>query len=250
MKFQTKLKSLALALTALVMLATSASATTTVDMYDKNGYFPGVQTYFTAQGYTVNHIDDSFASLSGADLVIINLPSRVFTAAQKQAISSYVTGGGRLILNGDWDAVGVTAYVNQILLDLGATMRNSSGQFDTGFNTTHDIVTNPFTTGVHAITYALTSKIIGGTALVRGLSGQTFVGYEAVGAGYVFAIADADVAAPNVFSGDNARLYCNFGNLGCGAVAGVPEPSAWASMVLGLGVLGAALGRGRKRHPA
>ena len=243
----------AAALLLIVSAPGIASATTTIDIYDHNGYFSTLSAYFTGQGYTVNQITN-FSAISGANLVIVNEPSQFFIPAQKALISSYVSSGGRLIVNGDVVAAGVAGYVNDLLLASGSTMLDSAPDYDSGFHTTTDITVNSFTTGVHTIDYAATTKIINGTSLVRGASGQTFVSYEAVGAGYVFAIADADGASPGVFTAhDNAKLYCNFGNLSCaapgggapGAPGGVPEPAAWALMLIGFGGVGAVLRRRR-----
>jgi hypothetical protein len=170
-----------------------------------------------------------------------------------EAIKTYLNGGGHVIFNTDaGDLAGLQAQggFNAIMPQLGGTISSLNAFQGLGPHTTTDITVNAFTKGVASVNYDYTSTFSGGTELVKGSAGLSFVNYEQIGQGFLFAVADLDVASAANFTGDNPRLYCNVGGLSCGApTAGgaVPEPASWALMLIGFGGLGATLRR-RRRH--
>lgn len=227
----------------------------TVDIYDGQGSdFAPLNAYFTGQGYTVNQLISTWTSLAGANFVDLILPSTV-SAGQLATIDAYVAGGGRLLLNSEYDSYppnGIAAD-NQILASLGSTMSILSTSSVTGYHNTADIVSNAFTAGVSLINYGDTSSISlgSGTALAYGDPGtdntQLFVAYQAIGAGDVFVITDSDTAdnINSTTTNNNGILYCDFGGLSCaGTTSSVPEPSSL--LLVGTVLLGAAITVKRK----
>jgi hypothetical protein len=231
-------------------LVAHPAAAATIDIYDGLGGqdFQPLDAFFTGLGYTVNPLTSSFTSLSGADFVILSVPTFMLSSAQLTAINSYVNGGGRLLLNSEFGSYlpPAIAEVNTILASLGSTIVNQSTSSQIDFHDTSDIVSNTFTTGVNVVNYADTSSLTGGTALVFGDpatdNGQEFVAYQAIGAGYVFVIADSDTAIGINSTADNQNgvLYCNFGGLSC-AASSAPEPAS--VLLIGVGLLGVAARR-------
>jgi hypothetical protein len=242
---------LAGAVLATATLSGIAARATTVDIYD--GYngtysFVPLSTYFTSQGYTVNALTSGFTSLAGANLAILSCPVGL-GSTQLSAIDSYVTEGGRLIINSDGEGFEtVQDTVNAILSSLGSSIVNVDGAYDSGYQNTTNVVAGPFTVGVTSINYGYTSSLTGGSPIAYGNSGQLLIADQAIGSGYVFAIADIDTADSETFVGDNPTLYCNFGGLSCSAGAGgVPETASWALMLIGFGAAGVMLRSSRRK---
>lgn len=243
---------------AVFALAASSAGATTISIYDPTGTSePTLTTYFTGQGYSVNSLTYAFGSLAGTDLAIFAPPVGL-AQVSIDAISAYLNGGGRVILNSDHgDILGLQSQgaFNALMPQIGGTMLNFNGNLDTGPHNTTDIAVNSLTQGVASVNYDFTSYIQGGTTLVTGDAGYSIVNYEKVGAGYLFGIADFDVASAANFTGDNPTLYCNFGALSCasgaggtGGAGGVPEPASWALMLVGIGAMGGALRRRQARQ--
>lgn len=148
------------------------------------------------------------AGLAGVNLVVALAPNLAFTAPEAAALSGYLSGGGTLFLMGDNDGFpGENANVNNLLISLGSGLRIVEDMLDAGFNNAI-VLPNPLTAGVGTLEYAATSRVTGGTALLQSLQGFTFAAVE---------------NTPNT---------------------GVPEPSAYWTVALGLGAI--ALSRTRR----
>ncbi len=223
-----------------VVFSVAASAST-IDILDEYGVDAGpLTTFYTGNSDTVNNLNSGFTSsdISGANLVVLAGLTSNLNSGQLAAIDSFVTGGGNLVLMSD--AAGfetLQGTLNNTLTSLGSTMVNVDGSYDSGYQTTTTIASNPFTTGVTSLEYGYTSAITGGTALVTGVGGQVFVATEQIGSGNVFAIADLDTADVNTISNaGNQQFYCNVAGDGC-ALSGAPEPGTFG--LAGLAVAGA-----------
>ena len=227
---------------ALLALSSMLASATVVDVLDEFGNEQtNITTFYTGQGFTVNGLTAAFTSgdISGANLVIITMPTTALTGSQLTAVNNYVSGGGRLLLNSDGQGFEAEQdIVNAVLTSLGSSIVNVDGGYDAFLHTTTDIVSNPFTAGVTSIQYAYTSSLTGGTALVNGLSGQTFISYQQIGSGYVFVIADSNTAnGLNSVQVSNGQLYCNFAGGSCTVSSTVPEPGTFG--LVGMVLVGA-----------
>jgi hypothetical protein len=221
----------------LAWAAQPAAAGPVVDIYDGNGLdFSPLNTFFTGVGATVNQLSTSFTSVAGAQFVIISEPGFAsnLTAGQLTALDNYVDAGGHLLINSEYITYCCVAETNTILTSLGSSIVNASTSSVTNYHDTTDIVSNPFTAGVSDVNYGDTSSLSGGTALVYGDPatdlGQEFIAYQAIGAGYVFVIADSDTAdnINSTSTNNNGTLYCDFGGLtSCSAsTSTAPEPAS------------------------
>lgn len=237
---------------AAALLGTSAANATQVLLLLDIG-FDSTLTYYqnTFAGQSTNLLSHGFtaATLSGASLVISN-GAASFSQSELAALTSYVNGGGRLLLGteaGVFFPNSINA-ANQAYAALGSSIRNDLGAYDGGNHVTTNIANSPFTAGVHTISYAYASGLTGGTALVQGTSGETLVAYQQIGAGYVFGLTDSNltqyVSKPN----DNAQLFINFETAAV-MTSAVPEPSTWAMLLLGFAGLGI-MAYQRKSKPA
>ncbi len=110
-------------------------------------------------------------SWSGYKLVIILLPASSFSATQVSGLRSFVDGGGRLVVSGDWGSSSnwgsANSYVTSLLSSLGTGMSLTySTLAGSGCTTTSSISTDQITTSVSTMYVAATNSISGGTALV------------------------------------------------------------------------------------
>ena len=148
------------------------------------------------------------AGLAGVNLVVAVAPNLAFTPSEAVALSGYLSGGGTLFLMGDNESFpGENTNVNNLLISLGSGLRVVDDLLDAGFNNAI-VLPNPLTAGVGTLEYAATSRVTGGTALLQSLRGFTFAAVETTPSN------------------------------------GVPEPSAYWTVALGLSAI--ALSRTRR----
>jgi hypothetical protein len=225
---------------AAACLGTSAANAAQVLLLNDIG-FGSTLTYYqnTFAGQTTGVLNHNFtaATLSGASLVISN-GATSFSQTELAALTSYVNGGGRLLLGTEGSIYSTSINTaNLAYAALGSSIRNDLNAYDAGNHTTTNIVSSLFAAGVQTISYAYASGLSGGTALVFGASGETLVAYQQIGAGYVFGLTDSNltdqyVTKPN----DNAQL---FRDIETGGLPGqTPLPAAFPLFATGAGFLG------------
>jgi PEP-CTERM putative exosortase interaction domain len=199
--------------------------------------------YYTLAGNAFQNLSKNFAKSDLDDvslIVLISPPS--FDIAQINILSDFVHSGGRLVLQSDNISIfEARDNSNAILKGIGSGIRDSSDSFDPdAYSVTSDIIGGPFTAGVSNIEYAYSSNILGGNTLVKGVSGQNLVAYEAIGSGYVFAISDFNTVRDLVRGNyGNRTLYSNFLTATVPSQSqAVPEPTTWIMFILGFGLIG------------
>lgn len=175
----------------------------------------GIGTYLTSQGIT-NSVLASGALLTAADftgrsLFIGFLPSNGYTSSELTALSTFLTGGGDVILTGENSASIFTASnsaINSALQSLGSSMRIGADSGQGGYQTATILTANAASAGTTGLQYAAPSLVTGGTGLYATNTGGVFLAFEGT------------VRSP-----------------------AVPEPATWAMMMLGFGSVGAAMRR-------
>ena len=237
---------------AFLHITSPASAANVQILDDYGNAFASLNTLYTNNGDTVSALNHDFGgtNLTGDKIVLTNIPTD-YSSGEVSNLVSYVNGGGRLVLGSEFHPFSdpsITA-TNKVLTALGSSIVNNFDEFDDGFHTTTNILTSPFTAGVSSIDYAATSSLSGGTPLVNGVSGQTFVAFQKIGLGYVFVVADSNLAGEvNDPTFGNGQLFLNFENASV-SMSTVPLPPSlpmFGAAILGLG----AVGYGMKRKKA
>jgi hypothetical protein len=118
------------------------------------------------------------ALLTNYDLFVIR-PRNEFTAGEAGALVNYLNGSGNVFLIGENSSLSLAqTAVNNLLVGLGSSMTLLSVDHGSGFNTTSDIVADPFTAGVTSITYNRANAIGGGKPLYRSLDGHVIAAYQ------------------------------------------------------------------------
>ena len=150
--------------------------------------------------------------LAGADLLVVLGRSNVFTAEEAGLVRSFLLGGGNVLLTGESDNIGFGANaINNALLEaIGSSIQLDQVTQGIGdqFATDGEIGADPLTAGVLSFGYGRTTTLSGGTTLFLNDSGNPFVAAELI-------------------------------------AAAVPEPAAWALMIVGAGAVGGAMRRRR-----
>lgn len=144
--------------------------------------------YNSLSGVTSTIIDGSITPsvLSGADLLISFLPDDSFTAAEIGSLGDFLNNDGSIFFLGENGAFSQeNARINEVLAELGSSLRITNDIFVSGFDTAtgSQIASNPFTVGVSTFTYAAPSEVAtvsGGTSLFFATTGQAFLAVETV----------------------------------------------------------------------
>lgn len=149
-------------------------------------FYSGVPGLTTSRN-TVNPLSDSL--LSGIDLLAIILPSSGYGVSEIAAISNFLGTGGTIFFLGDQRLFPTqNTNINNALSALGSSMSIVPGvNIDAGdplFDVTGagQITANSLTAGVNSLSYSVPSKlqVVGGTSLVRGSNGNSFIAVESI----------------------------------------------------------------------
>ncbi len=160
--------------------------------------------------------------LAGVDLLWATQPSDSYSAAEVAAMSSFLSGGGRIAFMGEHGTFGASqnTRINAALSSLGSTMSINNLLVDRNRReaTVADgqILSHPLLNGVNTYDYAAFAPLTmgaNGIALMVGEDNASdiMMGFENVGAGSIFLITDQNVwdNGNNPFDNDNAILFEN-----------------------------------------
>jgi len=171
--------------------------------------------------------------LKDVGLLVLQFPDTAFTPTETGTIGDYVRAGGTLLLVGEGSTISPTipapnpapgyrsnVIANDLLAGIGATMRLDNNAFGCCVATGSSIADNPFTKGVNSFEYGLVTSVSGGTPLI-----------------YATSQSPVDDRTPRPFFSVEMLN-----------ISAVPEPETWVLSILGFGITGAMLRRGRRRR--
>lgn len=253
-----KMHRAALAATALAgALAAPANAGTVLvsgERYDL-GILNNFYNSYGGHTSSIGSIDD--VSLAGVDLLWAVQPADAYSAAEINAMSNYLAGGGRIAFMGEHGtfAPAENTRINTALTQLGSTIQIINVIVDGGFRTASvadgQILAHSLTQGVNSYQYAAFAPLtVSGSAqvLMRGEDDPNTImmAYQNIGPGSVFLITDQNVwdnAGSLWPDHDNEVMFDNLVE-GITGAPGIPEPSTWLMLILGFGLVGGVMRRG------
>ncbi len=197
-------------------------------------------------------------NLATTNLLWATQPADAYTAAELNAMASFLANGGRIAFMGEHGSYSPNQNlrINAALAFLGSTIQIVNTVLDSGFRTASvgdgQILSHALTSGVSTYQYAAFAPLtISGTAeaLMRGEDSYNggpsiMMAYQNIGPGSVFLITDQNVwdNAPSNWGNNfnNAKMFENLlsGNTGAPPVNPVPQPGVLALLGLGLAALG------------
>jgi hypothetical protein len=185
------------------------------------------------------HADTLYSNLASWQTAVGSWTETTTYGSDNANISSFATLGGPTVnmdstgnvrvIGGSWSSW-CCGYTGQVITNSAnsVTFTFSSPITDFGFFVEPD----PF--NVHGITMT-DSNNNSLTQLVDGLSGAAFFGFTGGGVSSFTISSDVSFAQGDVFT--------------TSGTAGVPEPAAWAMLLVGFGGIGGALRASRRRQP-
>ncbi|MBE3070570.1 MAG: PEP-CTERM sorting domain-containing protein, partial [Planctomycetes bacterium] len=243
-----------LALAALLVAAIAAPAPAiTIGFWSGGGRtwnnspdFSNIKSLMTASGHIVE-ADEAMTADALADnqMWLIGAAASVPGDAEMTALSTWVHAGGTLLVLADGGGTGV-ASGNTILPGIGSHMVFSV--------TNESEETAPLAGGIFAtegppsivgqnLLTSPSAAVSGGTVLA-GSASRSYIEYEALGFGYVFAFGDRSDHDAKLTSGDvNGKLFLN---LAAGSRGIIPEPLTALGLMAGIGGLAGYLRRRRR----
>jgi hypothetical protein len=176
-----------------------------------------VRDVYAGLGHPVDIVYVLPPDLSGYRLVIVAIPTRLFEAAERQALEGYLRYGRLLVLVGE----NVDFYdetigpLNALLETLDVGARFEAASLDLGCGHTATPQPHPLTAGVERYDYAFSTTVSGGVPLVtHDETGAALVTWDRVGPngppnGEVVLFGDANSFIADCERGHNVRLLQN-----------------------------------------
>ena len=219
---------LVLLLTLSSALPVAASSSKILVYTGEGAINQGYTGFGAAAGKEVDTQNVLPSDLSPYCCIILPVNGSGFSSNSTTALTSYVNGGGKIVALAEWDSfTGAIAAMNGLATALGADLSVNATIIDSGFHTTTNIDSSPFTVGVSSIRYAATSEVVvwvgpHAHSLVRSQGGTTFIGADKIGEGWFILSGDSNVFSDSSDTGytvqDNGVLVSNI----CG-----DQPPGW-----------------------
>jgi len=170
-------------------------------------------SFGTAAGRPISSTTVMPGSLAGNACVLLNLNQATFGGSQVTTLSNYLVGGGKVLMIGENDNYANNAAFRTLATALGSSLRIQNNAYDPGFRDTPYIDADPLTRDVAVINYAYTATVTFSAparSLVRRSDGSdTMMAAEAVGAGTLVALGDANAfTSPNGDAGIFVANLC------------------------------------------